>query len=161
HLDLDQRQFTFEVPNVEAESARILIRAGNEGREIELESPQTFVIHQDRARALAEAPLDVVEEKRGEPAREGDRGVIEWIDGNRDGSHLAARSALRHPLTLDAAPAFRPAFDSVEQPGGQTVRARRAVTSRFPAPTTFLLARLAPRHCRGRDVLLAYRRLNI
>ena len=32
HLEADQREFTFEVPNVETEDARILIRAGDERR---------------------------------------------------------------------------------------------------------------------------------
>src|SRR6185436_14051897 len=33
HLEIDRRRFTFEVPNVETESARILLRAGDERRE--------------------------------------------------------------------------------------------------------------------------------
>lgn len=161
HLEVDQRQFTFVVPNVETDQARILIRAGDERREIELDSPRTFVIRQDPAGALAAAPLEVVEEKRGEPARAGDRGVIEWIDGDRDGSHLTPRSARQRPLTIHGAPAAELHGESGEEPAERDVTAPRAAAS----PATFA-AELSPmrpgaRHRTGRDVLLAYRRLNI
>lgn len=44
HLDLDRREFTFDVPNVASEDVRILIRTGDERREIELRTPYRFVI---------------------------------------------------------------------------------------------------------------------
>jgi hypothetical protein len=161
HLDVDRRQFTFEVPNVETGQARILIRAGDERREIELESPQTFAIRRDPVRALAAAPLEVVNEERGEPARAGDRGVVEWIDGDRDGSHLTPRSARRRPLTVHRMPAAEPHANSVEEPAVRFVTAPRASAS----PAAFALGlsptRVASGHRTGRDVLLAYGRLNI
>jgi hypothetical protein len=161
HLDLDQRQFTFDVPNFETESARILIRAGDERREIEIELPQTFVIQQDHARALTIAPLQVVEEKRGEPARPGDRGVIEWIDGNRDGSALTPRSALQRPVTLTATSTLEEKSDPLELPGIRSNSAPPADATRLTATPTFRGTRAVATSRTGRDVLLAYRRLNI
>lgn len=161
HLEVDQRRFTFVVPNVETDQARILIRAGDERREIELDSARTFVIRQDPAEALAAEPLEVVEEERGEPARLGDRGVIEWIDGERDGSNLTPRSARRRPLTVEGMPAAELHPESGEEPAERDVAAPRAVAS--PATFTTELSPMCPgsRHRTGRDVLLAYRRLNI
>lgn len=161
HLDLDRQQFTFEVPNVETEQARILIRAGDERREIELESPQTFAIRRDPIRALATAPLEVVDEERGEPARAGDRGVVEWIDGNRDGSHLTPRSAHRRPLAVHWKPAAEPHATSVEEPAVRSVAAPRAAASAATFGAELSPMRPEVRHRTGRDVLLAYRRLNI
>src|SRR6059058_4645622 len=53
HLEVARRQFTWVVPNVDAENARILIRAGDERRETLYESPATFAIVHD---ARAEMP---------------------------------------------------------------------------------------------------------
>ena len=161
HLDGDLRQFTFEVPNVETDQARILIRAGDERREIELGSPRTFVIRQDKARARTEPPLEVAEEKRGEAARAGDRGVIEWIDGRRDGSHLTSRSARQRPLRIHGAPVAEGYAASVEEPAGRSETAPRAVASVAVFAIELAPLRAATRHRTGRDVLLAYRRLNI
>lgn len=161
HLDLDRRMFTFEVPNVETADARILIRAGNEGREIELQTAQTFVIERDHARALAAAPLEIVESERGESAREGERGVIEWIDGNRDGSALTARSALERECALRTADARITTSLCGEEESGESTSAPRGVSSQLAVAAPGSLARSAPRSRTGRDLLLAYRRLNI
>lgn len=161
HLDLDRRQFTFEVPNVESADARILIRAGNERREIELRTPQTFVIRQDHARALAAAPVELIETRRGEPAREGDRGVVEWIDGNRDGSHLVPRSALAHESMLGRAPAVEATSFCGEEESETAIAAHRGASSLLALAAPCASLRSLPRHRTGRDVLLTYRRLNI
>jgi hypothetical protein len=161
HLDLDQRQFTFDVPNLETESARILIRAGDERREIEIELPQTFVIRRDHARALTAAPLHVVEERRGEPARPGDRGVIEWIDGNRDGSHLTPRNALQRPVTLCATSTLEERSEPLEKPGVRSHSAPSEDSTRLLTTPSSRGTRVVATHRTGRDVLLAYRRLNI
>ena len=161
HLTSGQRQFTFEVPNVETDQARILIRAGDEHRELELELPQTFVIRRDQARALTEVPLQVVDGERGEAARPGERGVIEWIDGNRDGSHLTPRSALQRRVSLRNARAVDAGSQSAEEPGIRSTPAPREGSSRLTASPAPIAARSAARHFCGRDVLLAHRRLNI
>ena len=133
HLDADRREFTFEVPNVDATNARILIRAGNEHREIELETSASFVIQRDPARALAEPPVQIIEEKRGEAARAGDRGVIEWIDGDREGRQLVERSAFGHESLVAASVIIdtkslcgeREAGASIEAPRGNSARLAR------------------------------------
>ena len=161
HLDVERRQFTFEVPNVETGQARILIRAGDERREIELGTPQTFAIRRDAVRALATAPLEVVDAERGEPARAGDRGVVEWVDGDRDGSHLRPRSARHRPLTVHQLPAAGLHPDSGEEPAVRCVVAPRAAASPAIFAAGLSPIRVPSGHRTGRDVLLAYRRLNI
>ncbi len=106
HLEADLRQFTFEVPNVETDQARILIRAGDERRE---------------------------------PARAGGRGGVEWIDGDRDGSHLTPHSARHRPLTVHAMPAAGLHAESCEEPAVRFATAPRAAAS----PATFA-AELSP-----------------
>ena len=161
HLDIDLRQFTFEVPNIETADARILIRAGNEHREIEVETSQAFVIERDFARALAAVPLEVVEDERGEPARIGDRGVIEWIEGRRDGSHLETRSALRSLQRLCASATLVALAESVEEPGVESVSAPKQEASRLPLASALHDAVRAAQHRTGREVLLTGHRLNI
>lgn len=161
HLDADRREFTFEVPNVQAASARILIRAGNEHREIELDTSLTFVIEQDPALALAAPPVEIIEDKRGEAAREGDRGVIEWIDGDRDGRHLVQRSAFGHESLLRATEILEPTSLCGEEEAGGSLATPRATAARPVRTSRHTTPRSAPRHRSGRDVLLAYRRLNI
>jgi hypothetical protein len=91
HLDIDRKQFTWVVPNVETKNARILIRAGNERRETLYEQPATFAIE---AGAGAIAPHTTIVPSRGEAAREGDPGVAAWIDGDRAGGALVVRTAV-------------------------------------------------------------------
>lgn len=160
HLDVALRQFTFEVPNVATSRARILLRAGDEDREIELESSVTFTIERDEARALTVPPLEVEESLRGEPAREGDRGVIEWTDGNRDGSQLTECTALRRAMTLQCASAFEAKPESLEDADVLEAAARRA-PSLLARTTSVAATRSAFRHRTGRQVLLDHRRLNI
>ncbi len=161
HLDIDRRQFTFEVPNVETADARILIRAGNERREIEVETSQTFVIERDSARALAVEPLEVAEHERGEPARIGDLGVIEWIDGHRDGSHLETRSALQRPRKLLAGRILVSHSQPVEEPGVRSGSTPKQAASRLPLASALHGALRPPQHRSGREVLLTCRRLNL
>lgn len=161
HLEADRREFTFEVPNVETDRARILIRAGDERREIELETTQTFVIQQDTARALAAAPSEVDEERRGEAAREGDRGVVEWIDGERDGSHLTPRSARQRPLRVHAGHVTVAHVQSGEESADRSLIAPRVAASPAIFAVELRPFHAASRHRTGRDVLLAYRRLNL
>jgi len=158
HLDIERRAFTFDVPNVETGDARILIRAGDEHREIEVETSQAFAIRRDSARALAAPQLEVVDDERGEAAREGERGVVEWIDGRRDGSDLETRSALQRTDTLDAAEIIVETSKPVEETGLQSIATPRRETSRVALAREREKERGAPRH---RDLLLACSRLNI
>jgi len=162
HLDLDRRRFTFEVPNVETGDARILIRAGDERREIELEVDAKFAISQDRLKAAASGAATLVDDDRGEPAREGEAGVIAWVDGDRDGGHLRPRSALRPDLAIQSTPRLDASADSVETAGPSLllflVLERRA---EFPQQRTPAAKARGARPLAARDVLLATRRLNL
>ena len=90
HLDVNRRQFTWLVPNVNTTNARILIRAGDERRETLYELPSTFAIVRD---ANAEAPHTTIVPARGEAAREGDPEVAAWTDGDRAGGAVVQRTA--------------------------------------------------------------------
>jgi hypothetical protein len=161
HLDLEQRRFTFEVPNVETDRARILIRAGDEHHEVEIELPVTFSIRQDRLRTLASGPSEVVEAERGEAARPGQPGVLEWIDGDRDGEHLKARSALHADSSLHGNPRLAAPSESAEDAGTVPLLLAPASTSRRQAVVASSPAAKATGRGAGRDVLLACRRLNL
>ncbi|HEX9984342.1 MAG TPA: hypothetical protein VGF69_13830 [Thermoanaerobaculia bacterium] len=161
HLDVERREFTFEVPNVESGRARILIRAGNEHRETELETSQTFVIEQDPALALAAPPVEIVEDERGEAAREGDPGVVEWIDGDREGRELVERNAFAHQWLLAATTITGPESRCDEEEAAGSLPAPRNIAARFLRASPHATPHVTPRHRSGRDVLLSYRRLNI
>lgn len=162
HLDLDQRRFVFEVPNVETGDARILIRAGDEQREIEVELPATFAIRQDRFRAAASAPATLDDGQRGEPARAGEAGVIEWVDGDRDGGHLTPRSALRHEAGVRGTTRLESTTDAAEASAPLPLLAPLAARALPHLPNAARAASTRAASARpGRDVLLAGRRLNL
>ena len=85
HLDRGIRRFTFVVPNVTSRDARILLRFGDEERETEVELPLRLTVRFDPL--APRARVDIAEEE-GEPARDGDEPVAEWMEGERDGTHL-------------------------------------------------------------------------
>jgi hypothetical protein len=95
HLDIDVQRFAFIVPNVDTRNARILIRAGNERRETLFEFPATFTIARD-AKAGAALPR-LLDDGKGEAARDGDPDVIAWTSGARNGSGLAQQSPAPEP----------------------------------------------------------------
>jgi hypothetical protein len=90
HLDIQLRRFTFIVPNVDTRNARILIRTGDEVRELHFESRDSFSIVRD---AKAEQALPQLSQLgRGEAARDGDPAVLSWADGARNGSGVRQQS---------------------------------------------------------------------
>lgn len=85
HLDISIRRFTFRVPDFPTRDARILLRFGDEKREVGMEAPQRFSI----APAAFPAPRHRVRVlSRGERARDGDEGVVVWVQGSRSGHGL-------------------------------------------------------------------------
>lgn len=85
HLDISIRRFTFRVPDLPTREARILLRFGDERREVGMEAPQRFSI----TRAAFLSPRNRVRVlSRGERARDGDEGVVVWIQGSRSGDGL-------------------------------------------------------------------------
>jgi len=161
HLEIAQRRFTFEVPNVETANARILLRTGDERREVEIELPVTFTIHRDRFQELDAGATEVRDASRGEAARPGDKGVIQWIDGDRSGKHLVARSALQHDNEIRDAAHIEEKFEIAEAAGWLPVLSQPAATSRIPIVASTSTLHSEPRCRDGRDVLLVCRRLNI
>jgi len=99
HLDLALRGFAFEVPNVPSRDARLLLRFGDERTERIFEAPTRFEIGASGPNRwvaeLWEEPLAGTPEP-GEPARRGDRGVVVWLEGDREGRDLHSR--IRVPL---------------------------------------------------------------
>jgi hypothetical protein len=85
HLNLSIRRFNFQVPAFPTRNARILLRFGDERREVEAETPQRFTILPGTASWPADLKITL---SRGEKPRPNDPGVAVWIEGARDGSGL-------------------------------------------------------------------------
>ncbi len=85
HLDLSIRRFSFRVPGFPTRDARLLLRVGDEEREVEMEAPQRFVVVGD-LRAWRPPPGRVL--GRGERARENGQGTVIWVEGSREGEDL-------------------------------------------------------------------------
>jgi hypothetical protein len=158
HLDLELRRFTFTVPNVDTQDARVLIRVGDEEEETGFEIPGSFSIVRD-----ANAP-DVlpgpVQFEHGEAAREGDPEVLGWVDGARNGSGLTQQSSIAvSPASLcqlTAAVLNAPDFlaSAATSTGAPSIaRTRRPVRGTH--------ARKAESLPRSTDLLLVCRRRNI
>lgn len=111
HLDISIRRFAFRVPDLPAREARILLRFGDERREVGMEAPQRFSI------APAALPIPRARTRvlsRGERARDGDEGVVAWVEGSRSGA------GLREVVAWDPDPEMRrvrPAGRLVLPPG--------------------------------------------
>lgn len=158
HLDRRIRRFTFDVPNVASDDARILLRFGDEHREHEVELPLHLTIRRD---ASAPLPHVELEDEPGERARERDEPVAAWVEGERDGSRL--RSVVHRQASCTAA-----RIAAMERPAEEHgLPAGDEDELRVPdgTPRMFVLARggRAARQLarRTRDRLLATMRLNI
>jgi hypothetical protein len=79
HLDLDRLETTFVVPSVPSDDVRLLLRVGDEQQEHEIEVDTRFRIEPAAMtpRALCFSPALL----QGEPARPGEQGVSQWIEG--------------------------------------------------------------------------------
>lgn len=160
HLDLDRRQITWVVPNVDAKDARILIRVGDERDETGIELPVSFAIERDPSMGLPKP--EIAPEGKGEAARDGDDDVIGWAYGDRNGERVTqefGRAADPCALTpIASSVAFR--FVAIAPVPDQ----QPLVISSEPSPEK---PRAAERHRpidrlpRPADVLLTSSRLNI
>lgn len=90
HLDLGIRRFAFTVPPFPAREARVLLRFGDERREVELETPHRFAISSG---ATSLPPRLGIALSRGERPRPRDSGVVVWVEGARDGTGLRPMAA--------------------------------------------------------------------
>lgn len=87
HLDRRLRKVLWQVPAVASVDARLLLRFGNEHREVAVEVPQRFVITgpvSPESAAFELAPV-LRAFHRGEPALPGQAGVVAWAEGSRQG----------------------------------------------------------------------------
>ncbi len=97
HLDLALSGFSFEVPDLPSRDARLLLRFGNEQVERTFEAPVRFEIGASRDStwmASLLTPEFAQTFESGEPARHGDRGVVLWMEGDREGRGLRARARI-------------------------------------------------------------------
>lgn len=100
HLDLAQRVFFFRVPSVPSGHVRLLLRFGDERREIEVGVPWDLEIVASSHPSCAGA---LIVPGRGEAARMGKAGVRSWLSGGRDGSALREYETSSSGLDLRAA----------------------------------------------------------
>ncbi|HEX7676609.1 MAG TPA: hypothetical protein VF713_00680 [Thermoanaerobaculia bacterium] len=160
HLDIDIHRATWTVPNITAGDVRVLLRVGDERREIAIDAPASFAI-EARLGVAPIWPAATSSASRGEEARQGDGGVTAWVAGDRAGtwSHLVTASA---PQTVHDATLRR------QRAGGDPVATlTRAPLAAPPAPSVLILRLTHPRaqetaHTPAPpDVLLSSSRLNI
>jgi hypothetical protein len=85
HLDLDLRQSSFDVPAAPSADVRLLLRFGDERREMAIELPQRFSIAASPWAAPPAEPAILVA-RRGEAARPGEAGTVIWAEGSRRGT---------------------------------------------------------------------------
>jgi hypothetical protein len=101
HLDLRLRRFSFQVPPFPTREARILLRFGDEQREeVEVETPHRFAIIWGGSLPPF-APL-LPAFGLGESARQGDKGVLAWVEGTRSGHGLRLMVGRDASSTVDA-----------------------------------------------------------
>lgn len=94
HLDVAIRRFSFRVPDLATREARLMLRFGDERREVEVETPARFTIRPGRIPGALPPRLAF---SRGERPREGSQGVTYWVEGSRQGGHLREVATLEPP----------------------------------------------------------------
>lgn len=104
HLDLSIRRFTFRVPAFPTHDARLLLRFGDERREVEVEPPHRFAIVPGLEGI---SPTSWISLSKGERARPGDDRVVFWVEGARDGSGLREVMAEEADLAVRSVEAGR------------------------------------------------------
>jgi len=92
HLDISLSRFSFCIPMVASDDVRIMLRFGDEQREIGYVLPtvhRSVVASDTLLHPWASEPtLDL-----GETARPGVPGVVLWVDGARNGRRIVTRTA--------------------------------------------------------------------
>jgi hypothetical protein len=91
HLDRELRKVLWQVPAIPTRDARLLLRFGDERREIVVAVPQRFIITGPASPAWPgnAAGFELLPTRRsvrrGEPALPGEAGVVAWAEGTRQG----------------------------------------------------------------------------
>jgi hypothetical protein len=88
HLEIGLRRFSFRVPPFPSSDARLLLRFGDEREEVDVDVPGSLTISAGENRGVLDPLPPSRRLSRGEAARPGDRGVVLWTEGTRDGSGL-------------------------------------------------------------------------
>lgn len=88
HLEISRRRFSFRVPALPSRDARLLLRFGDEREEVDVDVPGSFTISAGENRGIVDPVPPSRRLSRGEAARPGDRGVVLWTEGTRDGTGL-------------------------------------------------------------------------
>jgi hypothetical protein len=97
HLDIGRPSFDFTLPMVPSDDVRIMLRFGDERRELGYVLPTVYrSVVPAGAWTPPVAPDPVLD--RGEPALSGAAGVVVWVDGARDGRRTVSRSAAWRPV---------------------------------------------------------------
>ncbi len=140
HLGIDVQSFRFEVPPYPADDVRLMLRFGDERREVGYVLPlRLSTVAPDGGRwtpppAPAFAP--------GEAARPGAPGVVLWTEGDRDGRRVEIRADTWTPPGVRAAPStqgeLRPVVATVER------RTSGSVAARTHCPGAAVLAQPPP-----------------
>jgi hypothetical protein len=110
HLDANLRSFFWRVPNLPTASARLLLRFGDERREVGMEVPGAFTIAAIAAGRATHLPWGALPARvigRGERARPDGPGVVSWVEGPRDGSRWRAVEGSGSPRGLRGAQGSR------------------------------------------------------
>lgn len=165
HLNLGLRRFTWRVPAIPTPEARILLRFGDESREVGFESAAHFAVVRAADAWLSE-PLSM-RLVPGEAARPGDPGVVSWVEGSRSGAGLVWVAAAPGPALSSIPGASRPGSapehllvllepESPEPPPAPSARSRAAAV---PAHHRHLAQSRTP-HPRPVDILLLTERQN-
>jgi len=130
HLDISIRRFTFRVPDLPSREARVMLRFGDERREVGMEAPQRFSITLDTALSTPRNRMRVL--SRGEAARKGDEGVVVWVRGSRSGGDLREVVAWEPGFEMRG---VRPAGQLVLPPGAPiSSKSRLAPPAASPDP---------------------------
>lgn len=99
HLDISVSSFGFAIPLVPSDDVRLMLRFGDERREVGYVLPMVLSseISADGWTPPLIAPQPVF--GRGEAARPGDPGVVLWVEGAGDGRRIVTRTASWRPIT--------------------------------------------------------------
>jgi hypothetical protein len=135
HLDTSIRRLTVRMPDLPTPRARLLLRFGDERREIQVDTPGLFSILPGPGMAALELLEDDVALTPGERARPQDPGVVVWVEGARDGSHLrevVATAVLPSVRAVESAASF---WLPLAGPGSARAELPRPALAAFePAP---------------------------
>lgn len=149
HLDVSVSSFSFTIPMVASDDVRIMLRFGDERREVGYVLP---TIH--RSVVAADTPMRPRTSEptfeAGEAARPGVPGVVVWVDGSREGRRIVTRTAAWRPVAASRpgptgtswGPFLTPPPPNPLEPAGK-IEAWRATMPLRPAAAAHRTAQLA------------------